>query len=63
MVVWCVVWYGVKSNVTDARCDPLAVNREKYSALHLASMYGKEDTVKVEPSILKYRERDLIIPL
>ena len=27
-------------------CDPLAVNREKYSALHLASMYGKEDTVK-----------------
>lgn len=28
-------------------CDPLAVNREKYSALHLASMYGKEDTVKV----------------
>ena len=28
-------------------CDPLAVNREKYSALHLASMYGKEDTVKL----------------
>lgn len=27
-------------------CNPLAVNREKYSALHLASMYGKEDTVK-----------------
>ena len=33
--------------MTGARCDPLAVNREKYSALHLASMYGKEDTVKV----------------
>ena len=42
------MWCGVNNNETGARCDPLAVNREKYSALHLASMYGKEDTVKVE---------------
>ena len=44
-MVWCGVY-----NMTGARCDPLAVNREKYSALHLASMYGKEDTVKVRLS-------------
>ena len=29
------------------RADPLAVNREQYSALHLASMYSREDTIKV----------------
>ncbi|XP_023333094.1 serine/threonine-protein phosphatase 6 regulatory ankyrin repeat subunit C [Eurytemora carolleeae] len=27
--------------------DPLAVNREHYSALHLASMYSREETIKV----------------
>ena len=49
--VGLVVWFGLVwcfTNVTGGRCNPLAVNREKYSALHLASMYGKEDTVKVE---------------
>jgi hypothetical protein len=30
------------------RSNPLATNRELYSALHLASMYSKEETVKVE---------------
>jgi hypothetical protein len=30
-----------------ARSNPLATNREQYSALHLASMYSKEETVKV----------------
>jgi hypothetical protein len=29
------------------RSNPLATNREQYSALHLASMYSKEETVKV----------------
>ena len=29
------------------RVDPLAVNKEGYSALHLAAMYSREDTIKV----------------
>ena len=45
MAAWLVLTVNTD---TGGRCDPLAVNREKYSALHLASMYGKEDTVKVE---------------
>jgi hypothetical protein len=33
--------------VSCSRSNPLATNREQYSALHLASMYSKEETVKV----------------
>ena len=38
---------GLMERMLELGCDPLARNREMYSALHLASMYSREDTIKV----------------
>ena len=38
---------GLMERMLELGCDPLAKNREMYSALHLASMYSREDTIKV----------------